>query len=139
MSNVQRMRNHLKKEDFYMEELKEDDGSIFFRAEQNIKGGGLCTIVISFNVEETMVDLYIYNVAHISDPLKKESLHKLLNDLNKNYRFSKFTEHEGKVTIKYSFSAEKDKLNAEDAFDTAVSLYRTAEENYSKFMKLQWA
>lgn len=122
-----------------MEEEKEDDGSVFFRTTQNFDNGCSVVAVCSFDTEDILIDFGIFRVANVSDPLKKEAVHKLMNDLNKHYRFAKFTEENGVVSINYASYYEPDGLNPKQVVNMLLMLLEAAEESYPKFMKLQWA
>ncbi|KUP04425.1 hypothetical protein Q75_15660 [Bacillus coahuilensis p1.1.43] len=139
MSNVAVFRNYLQSRDIYMEEVQEESGGVFFRTRQGFDNGGSVVIVAAFNELQDIVDLQILGLASITNPLKKESVHNLLNELNFNYRFSKFLEVEGNISAQYSIHLGDKVLDAEFLMDTLLMLLRSAEENYPKFMKLQWA
>ncbi|MEF3313241.1 hypothetical protein PV433_30570 [Paenibacillus sp. GYB004] len=139
MSNVTIFRDALNQKNVYMEELKDDQGGTFFRADQRLENGGSVLLVVSFNEREDIVDLNVYNIAKITNPLKKESIHNLINDLNIDYRFTKFMEQNGVVSAQYSLTAEQNKLDAGRVLEMLIMLLRSAEDNYPKFMKLQWA
>lgn len=138
MSNVEIFRNYLQKEDLHMEEVKGEEG-IFFRTRQSFDNGGTVMVLVNFNAEEDLVDLDVYGVATVKDPLKKEAALKLINQLNTDYRWAKFYEVDGMVSIRYSYQLVKNELNPGLLLDTTVSLLNSAEASYPKFMKLQWA
>jgi hypothetical protein len=122
-----------------MEEIQNDDGSIFFRGRQSIENGGTALLIASFNTDQTVVDLNIFNIVTINDPLKKEYLHKLLNELNCQFRYTKFTESNGEVVAQYSYRVQPNNLDPEDLIDNLVMLFKTVEQSHPKFMKLQWS
>ena len=139
MSNVTIFKNYLQGQDIYMEEVQEDNGGVFFRTRQGFDNGGSVIVVVAFNDREDLVDLQIFGVASINNPLKKENVHSLINELNKNYRFSKFMEADGNISAQYSFNVAQSQLDPAFLMDTLIMLLRTTEESYPKFMKLQWA
>ncbi|MED1603631.1 YbjN domain-containing protein [Alkalihalophilus marmarensis] len=139
MSNVAIMREYLQDQNVVMEEVQENDGGVFFRTRQGFDNGGSVVVVIAFNEREDLVDLQLYGIASIKDPLKKEAVHNFINELNVNYRFAKYMEVEGDISAQYSFHLEENKINPAYVVDSLLMLIRTAEENYPKFMKLQWA
>lgn len=138
MSNVGKFRNYLKEIDLYMEEKKNENG-VFFHTRQSFDKGGTVVVVAAFNSDETLVDIRIFGIANITDPLKKESVHKLMNQLNNDYRFAKFTEFEGEVSINYSYYLTPSAFNPAELLEQLISLLKCAEDSYPKFMKLQWA
>lgn len=138
MSNVSVFEDYLQEIDFFMEQLNDEDG-VFFRVRQSFETGGEVILVVSFNDSEDIIDLYVHNIAHITNPLKKEHLHNLLNELNVNYRFIKFMELEGRVSAQYSITVDQNSIDPQYLMDLLKLLFDTTEENYPKFMKLQWA
>lgn len=122
-----------------MEEVQDNNGGVFFRTRQGFDNGGSVVIVVAFNEDQDLIDLQIFGVASIKNPLKKEAVHSLINELNVNYRFTKFMEVEGNISAQYSYNVGERDLDPEFLMDSLIMLLRTAEETYPKFMKLQWA
>ena len=139
MTNISIFKNFLHQQTYVMEELRDDNGGTFFRKRETFDGGGSVLLVISFNVEETIVDLNVFGIANVTNPLKKESLHELINNLNLGYRYTKFIESKGEVSAQYSFNVAKGELNPDSLEDTLLILLRSAQDSYPKFMKLQWS
>lgn len=138
MNNAEIFENYMNEKEIHFERGTTDDDCVFFRMSQNIKNGGTALIVVLFNKNQQIVDLNVFQVASVTDPLKKEPLFKLLNELNKSYRFSTFTEREGEVSVGYSYQVHDNSLDGEEVLDMLIMLFQTAEDNYPKFMKLQW-
>lgn len=138
MSNVALFREFISKEKIYMEESELQDGGVFFRTEQNIDNGGSVVLVVAFNPNEDMVDFNAFNIAKINNPLKKESFHYLINELNNDYRFTKFYENEGNISASYSMSITPN-FDPEAIFNKLTMLYKSGAESFPKFMKLVWS
>ncbi|MGE6490421.1 YbjN domain-containing protein [Exiguobacterium sp. NPDC077395] len=138
MSNIAIFRNYLENENVYMEEIKDEDGT-FFRTRQSFDNGGSVTVVVEFNKTEELIDLKIFGIANIQNPLKKESLYELLNNLNSAYRFTKFIETDGNISAHYSLFLGETKLDPYHLTDVLLGIIGNAEESYPKFMRLQWA
>ncbi|GIP38419.1 hypothetical protein J31TS4_16990 [Paenibacillus sp. J31TS4] len=138
MSNVSLFRTYLQQINVHMEEVQ-DGGEVYFRTTQSFENGGSVLLVVSFNDREDLVDLNIYNIANIKNPLKKEAVHSLINELNVQYRFTKFMESEGRISAQYSMNVVPNQLDPEQIFNKLIMLLRSAEDTYPKFMKLQWA
>ncbi|WP_157964506.1 YbjN domain-containing protein [Exiguobacterium flavidum] len=139
MSNVSTFRNYLQQQNMYMEEIQEDNGGCFFRTRQDFDNGGSVVLVVSFNENEDLIDLQAFGIANINNPLKKETVHHLINELNVTYRFTKFIEVEGSVSAQYSYSVEQGELDPAFLMDSLLMLFNSAKDAYPKFMKLQWA
>jgi len=86
MSNVEAFRNHINELEVFMEEVKLENGDTGFRMQETIKGGGNVLFGIIFNADETIVDINVWGLADITNPMKKEDLLYLLNTLNQDYR-----------------------------------------------------
>ncbi|KGX86664.1 YbjN domain-containing protein [Pontibacillus marinus] len=139
MSNVERFKELLRQKEIYMNEGTNEDGSVFFRTEQKLKNGGSIGLVVAFSVEEHMVDVYGFDIAEITDPLKKESIHKLLNEINIDYRFNKFyMDNQGRISSSAALIFE-DNFNPNVVFRLMVMALNTADEVYPKFMKVMWS
>ena len=139
MSNRLIFKNFLQKEKMGMEEIQEEDGGVFFRTRQSFKNSGSALIAVCFNKGDSIVDLQVLSFATIDNPLKMELVHDLINELNLNYRFGKFVEEEGGISIQYPIALSTDELDPAFVFQMLVMLFHAAEDSYPKFMKLQWA
>lgn len=137
--NVNEFKELLNRKDLYMEEGQNEDGSSFFRIEQKLKDGGSIVLVVGFSESEDVVDIYAFDIAEIKDAYKKESALKLINELNRDYRYSKFTmEEDGRISGNYSISFEEN-FNPDIVLRQLILALESAEEVYPKFMKLVWA
>lgn len=137
MSKATTFKNLLEQNNIYMEENHDEIGT-FFRAPQALKGGGNVLVVVSFSNQESIVDISIFNIAHIENPLKKEELHKLMNELNMDYRYAKFIESDNGVIAQYSYDV-REHFNPGIVLDHIALLLNVVDDAYPKFMKLQWA
>ncbi|GFZ84447.1 hypothetical protein GCM10010978_25980 [Compostibacillus humi] len=137
MSNSAVFQQTLNEKNIYMER-NQDEGGVFFRVHQSIKGGGNVLVVVFFSNNENIVDINIFNIARIDNPLKKEELHKLLNELNKQFRYAKFIEDQGGIFAQDSIDVH-DYFSPMLILDHVAMLINTVEDVYPKFMKLQWA
>ena len=138
MSNVEIFKKFMKENNFYLDEQHDDQGT-FFRFRERLEGGGEVTIVVSFSKSEEIIELFFLDIATISDPLKKESLHNFLNEINSNYRFAKIFEYEGDIRVEYSYREKQNNLDPTILFDFIVLTIRQINEFYPKLMKIQWA
>lgn len=138
-SNVSVFRDCLREKELFMEEGKNEDGSTFFRVEQRLDNGGLVVLAVSFDDSEEIVEIYTFNIAEINDAYKKESTIKLINELNGDYRYSKFQlEENGKVSSSYALMFENN-FNPNVVVRQLIMALNSAEEVYPKFMKLVWS
>ncbi|NMB01180.1 MAG: hypothetical protein GX971_06635 [Firmicutes bacterium] len=121
-----------------MDEEASDDGGVFFRTREELDSGGSVFVLVIFNDKQNLVDLRILGIADISNPLKRDTLHELINELNLNYRFATFVELDGEVSAKYSYFLGSDPLDPAMLVGIIQMLLGSANESYPKFMKLQW-
>lgn len=111
----------------------------FFRSEQRLKNGGVVVLAVRFNIDEDLVDLSVFDIADINDAYKKKSALKLINQLNGDFRYSKFTlEDTGSITSSYSIMFE-DNFNPKIVVRQLLLALNSVEEIYPKFMKIAWA
>ena len=103
MSNFERLKNLLSDKNVNFEERHDEDRTSLI-VRQNIKNAGTVAVVLTFNEDQTILDVDFYGVAHIDSPLKREELLKLVNELNCTYRFPKFEVIDGgNVVVQYPF------------------------------------
>ncbi len=138
MSNVALFRDYLEKQNFSMEEGVLEEGGTFFRTEQRSENGASLLAVVLFSLEEDIVSFEVYDIAKINNPLRKEAFHALINELNNGCRFTKFCETDGEISAAYAMPIGR-KSDPADLFQLLVTVYKTSEESYPKFMKLAWA
>ena len=107
---------------------------------QNIKNAGTVAVVLTFNEDQTILDVDFYGVAHIDSPLKREELLKLVNELNCTYRFPKFEVIDGgNVVVQYPFLIDEN-CDFDHVFFIIGSVLNIIETDaMGKFMKLQWS
>lgn len=139
MSKLDLFRDHLDEREYRYRELTDDEGvTRAFIAQHEIKNNQILTVVYEFSEEETFADLGIFDIAKIEDPSKREAVLDLINELNQGYRFGKFfVSDEGNVVMRWSLFI-KDHFDPAVLLDMAFMLVGTIEEEYPKFMKLQW-
>ncbi|WP_110928881.1 YbjN domain-containing protein [Bacillus massiliglaciei] len=138
MSNVAKFKAFLQREKIGMSEKKDEDGTTFFRAEQKLKDGWKVLLVIAFNPDESVADLFCFNVAEMKNPDKQADVHHLLNEFNIQFRYSKCYEENGIISLRYSYSLEGEFL-PDLAFRKLIMLLETANEIYPRLMDTIWS
>ena len=95
-------------------------------------------MIFEFSQDEAFVDLSIFDIAKIEDASKREKLLELINERNMSYRFGKFfVSDDGNIVMRWSLFI-KDHFDPAFLLDMAFMLVGNVEEEYPKFMKLQW-
>lgn len=140
MKNYEVFERFLEAEDFYMEKRR-DDNCVFYRTEQRTENGATVLIVCAFYDDSNIIDVEIYNLAKVSSPLKEEKFLYLINELNSTSRFTKFIlTPNNDIKLFYSYIDNNFTMDsANHLWNVMLMLFRSAEEAYPKFMKLQWA
>ncbi|MDM5314920.1 YbjN domain-containing protein [Fictibacillus sp. b24] len=137
-NNFELFRDLINQENLYMEEGRNEDGSSFFRVEQRLKSGGSVILAVNFYTNDDLVEIYVFNIAEIRDAYKKETALKLINELNREYRYSKFTLENDSVNSTYCMMFE-DNFNPSLVLRQLILALNSAEDAYPKFMKVAWA
>lgn len=132
------VRDYFNNNNIYTEEFVSEHGEQYFRFRQSFSNGGEVTVLVSFSEDESVIDMQVFNIAQITNPLKKEQAHNLINELNKSYRFVKFKEHEGNIAAQYAYSIQPNEIDLDLFMYTLVMLLDVADDNYPKFMRLLW-
>lgn len=137
--NKDNFQRYLAKKDIQFEDVPLTSGGHGFRLVETLENGPRLILGVSFNDKDDIVDINAYNIAKIENPLKKEFLYSLLNELNDSYRFSTFVELENEVSAKYSMSLIGNVDYSEHIFNVLLMICNSIKEEFPKFMKLQWA
>ena len=137
MTNSSRFRNYLEEKNFFMEDGQLEDGTVFFRCHQKLQSGGEVLLVVTFEFGERVLGFKVFDIVHTADPLKTDAMHKLINEMNAEFRFGKFIEIDGHVSLLYNFRAQTEEVDPFLIMDTLISLFETTQECYPKFMKLE--
>jgi hypothetical protein len=138
-SNIAAFRNYLYEIDLPLNEEQNSDGTPYFATNERTENGANIRLVVAFLPDHPSIDVYCFNLADITNPLKREIALKHINDLNTNYRYTKFTMNdEGAIVIQSS-------IDFNENFDPSIvvkhvqMIYRAANEEYRHFMKIAWA
>ena len=138
MSNADVFENFTHSKEFYFERNDLENITIFSLRDQDMRGsGGTANIFLVFSNDDQGVDIQI-NFAKINNPLRKESAYELLNELNVDYRFTKFKISEDIVSANYSFMYLDNEFTADSVMEMSLLLFESAVKVYPKFMKLIW-
>ncbi|RID89036.1 hypothetical protein D1953_00210 [Peribacillus asahii] len=135
MSNVERFKLFLEEKNLYMEEFNPESGVTFFRVEQSLENGGDITLLIAFN--DMFVEAFATNYIKVDNPLRKERILELINDLNTEFRFVKFYLAENSINVQ-STNFNGEVFSPVDAFECLIAVLRAADEAYPKFMRALW-
>lgn len=137
--NINLFRNHCNEINFYLEE-GQNESYTYFACNERTDNGANIRLVASFSTEYPSVDVYCFNLADITDPLKKETALKHINELNNNYRYAKFLlGNDGVVTIQSCLDFTDTNFAPELVIKHMMMLYHAANDEYKNFMKIAWA
>ena len=126
--------------------MPDRNGKIFYTSITSLshisKNAGNVTIILTFcNEMETTLDVDFYGIACIDNPLKRDVLLKLLNELNASKRFGKFIVSDtGRVYATASFIMEENCNDFKNVMVVMSLIIRSIEDDViGKLMKLQWS
>lgn len=136
--NASKFKNLIDEKEFFMEESELDKREIF-AFEENIKNGPRVRIVIGFENEDYSATVFVLNYVNVSNPSKKEYFYELINELNIKYLYHKFTLDKSGNIIIGAHLPIGDCFDPQTALDIMIWAFKAAEEEYSRFMKLQWS
>lgn len=130
-------KNLLQTKGVYFEEFKEGD-SLVFTFDHNIKNGPAIRAVVNFEEETRNFCVFVVNYVTIQNPSKRDFALQLLNELNTDYSFTKFIlDKEGRVSI-CAYLPIANNFDAELLLLMIIFVFKAAEDEYPKFMKLMW-
>lgn len=141
MSHRNSFERYAQNKDVAYDTVDLENGKIGFKFYQSIENGPRLLLGVIFNSDDTIVDLTIYNIAKLTNPLKKENYLHLVNELNDNYRYTKFVvTEELEVNATYSMILPTNNYDfSSDIFDSLIMILQTVEDSFPKFMRLQWS
>lgn len=88
MRNIDKLENCLKSEGIrYDREILKDTGDPIISFRQTIESSSIL-VTFSFNPGDTWLEINCFGIAHFDNPLKRENLLELINDLNSTSRFA---------------------------------------------------
>lgn len=136
--NAAKFKNFIDEKKLFMEEW-ESDNIKFFAFEENIKNGPKIRAVVGFGNDDLSAATYVVNYVNFSNPSKKEYVYELINELNSKYTYNKFTmDRAGNVMIAVHIPIGNS-FDPQSVLDLMIFAFKAAEEEYSRFMKLQWS
>ncbi|OMD43033.1 YbjN domain-containing protein [Paenibacillus odorifer] len=138
MNSMEQFKKGLNERGVSMEVTHSEDDLVYFRKREGLNNGGVVTIVVGFSAN-TNIDVRIFDIALITNPLKKEAVLNLINELNVTYRYAKFAlSDDGGVFVGYSMM-DQDTDITDYLFAMLSMLLEAVSDEYPKFMKLQWS
>ncbi|CAI8886763.1 MULTISPECIES: hypothetical protein [Bacillus] len=139
--NVSDFKDYLQSNEIHMEEnIDENDGSVFFSVNLDTESGAKVRLIAAFHNEHPTVDIYCFNVAQVPDSAKKSEILHVINELNTAYRFAKFTiSNSDSIDISTSLVFTEPYFNPALVFEHTRLLYKAANDEYERLMKLIWA
>lgn len=137
-NNASVFKKYIKEKNYIFNEWSDDEYD-YFEKEENIKDGSRIRVIISFDKKEMLASIYIVDFVSITNPSKRDYSLQLINELNQHYIYQKFAmDKEGNVVIQCNLPI-KDNFDPEIAAILIFFALKSADEEYSKFMKIQWS
>lgn len=139
MNHAENFEQYVVRSDIGYDVVTLDGGAKGFKFYQQLENGPRLLLGVIFNPNNTIVDLNIFNIAKISNPLKQELYLTLINELNNQYRYTKFTIVNDEIQANYALPLTAQADMSEVIFDLLIMLLRSVEDSFPKLMKLQWS
>lgn len=141
MGHINNFEEFLITKNLDYEKIDLDDNNVGFKFYQSIENGPRLLLGAVFTDEEDIVDLKIFNITTITNPLKKETYLSLINDLNESYRYTKFViDNDAVVTSTYSMPLPNFQYDySQTIINSLVMMFDTVKESFPKFMRIQWS
>ena len=139
MSNADVFENFTNNERLYFNRNELEDGSIVFSAMNQRLDSVDCTcdFLVFFDPEDSIVQVQIC-FTKINNPLRKDAAYKLINELNDQYRYTKFKINSDIVSANYAFLFLDNSFSPSDVLTMMRLLTSSVVEAYPQFMKLMW-
>ena len=138
MDNVQVLKDYLTKSNIRYEEGWLADGSAFFKAMYRLRTGDDVTLLFSFEPGGAALDITLLGLVRFDDPLKREKILNVLNELNAKYRYTKFfINNDGTVVAQTSLPTLS--FHPENAVRLGLATLFNVEEEYPNIMRIRWA
>lgn len=139
MNHAQNFERYIIKSDVGYDLIPFEDGAKGFRFYQQLENGPRLLIGVLFNATDTIVDITIFNIAKITNPLKVELYLSLLNELNNQCRYTKFVKVDDEIQANYSLPLVGNQDMSDIIFELMLLVLRSVEDSFPKIMKLQWS
>ena len=138
MENFSRFKDLLNTTGIKFEEGRNGDHK-FVKIQQLINSTVLIVFYVDFVSDETIVDLFVYGVSKIDNPLKRSEMLKLVNEMNLKYRYVKYViSDNGDLVIQYTVDIDEN-YNFRNLLKVIIFIVKALEEDVIKrFMMLQW-
>lgn len=118
------------------EKIQEDD-TIIYAATQDLYQSQ-CNVYL--DIDDSIFSSVTIFFATIENMSKKEKILKLINDLNVNYRSSKYFLNDDAIAVQITYIAESKYFDAVRFMELIHIAYQTLKEkDYPKFMKIIWS
>lgn len=115
------------------------DGKTVFKFNQKLEQGPRGRILAVFDEDDGLVSIYAYDYLSLTDDAKKDSMYKLLNNLNLKYTYVKFYMDEDNDITLSSYTLVENNFSPEVIFKMIIGVFNVLEEQYAAFMKIMWS
>lgn len=138
-TNADLFKDYLKKENFYTDNWKTDDGNEVFQLRQKLENGPDGRLLIVLDKENNIVSIYALDYVTLSNPSRKDYMYRLLNELNMKYTYNKFTLSEDNNIIVSCFIPFDNNFKPEIVMQNVYGAYKAMQNEYPGLMKVMWS
>ncbi|MFC5540744.1 MAG: hypothetical protein C0P75_009365 [Bacilli bacterium] len=139
MNHAQNFERYITQSNIGYDLIPFEDGAKGFRFYQQLENGPQLLLGVLFNANDSIVDITVFNIAKITNPLKVEMYLNLLNELNNQYRYTKFAKVDNEIQANYSLPLIENQDMSDIIVELMLLVLRSVEDSFPKIMKLQWA
>ena len=131
--------NYLRENDmnFFDKLPRDNDDEVLYRSNYTISGNN---VIFLISLDSSLYTLLQCRLMKLNNPLKREKMLYLLNDLNSNYKANKFVLTENDfVDFTVPFISTDDEFNPELVMSLTHNILKMLDDDYAKLMRVNWS
>ena len=132
--NAIKFEQSLKSKGIELEKRVDDYGTTFIVVEI-IEGVGPISVGVIFNDNDTIVNIVAYKYLFFDNSEKRQLLLELINTLNIEYTFCKFTEKDNYVTLQISAPFQEN-FSSDLLTELVFYVYKAIKDEHHRFMEI---
>ena len=137
--NSNLFKQYVNEKNLSPENWRDERGYEVFQFTQKLESGPSGKILVVISDDDVAVNIYAMDYATLSNPVRKDYMYKLLNEINCRYTFNKFTmDDENNITASCSIPFQ-DNFKPEIVINSIFGVLRSMDDEYPNIMKLMWS
>lgn len=135
MDNLSIFKDFLVKEGFNAYEQNVPGEGAGLSLIQTLNDDKTVDVLFLFSAGNPVIDIKVFGVAQLESTSDQEKVNQLLNELNKERRFEKYTELDGSIDVSYSLLVEEGLLAPPLLMQMASIMIDGAKQQYPRIIK----